>query len=412
MEVRPGYKQTEVGVVPEDWVLHKLTSLADVRDGTHDSPSYISSGVPFVTSKNIVSGRVDLDDITFISEEDAREVNRRSKVDRNDILLSMIGTVGNAALVDFEPGFCIKNVALVKPDPSKADPRFLVQLFRSASYARYIEEKLEGGIQKFISLGVLRALDVPFPPTRAEQEAIAEALSDADALVESLEQLLAKRCQLKQGVMQELLTGKRRLPGFSGDWEVVSLDGVVERITGFWGASGFSPDRPRCTEIIRAGDISQDGLLTGSAQRFLSDPEFLRAHCRFDDMVITTSGNGLGKVWWCDGRPDVAASNFVRILRPIRGKSQGRYLAYALRTGVGLKQLQEHTATSAYPNLRPSFFAEPWMSLPPISEQATIAGILSDIGAAIAAVETKLAKARQIKQGIMQELLTGRIRLV
>ena len=101
MQVSPGYNQTEVGPIPEDWEVHSLTSIADVRDGTHDSPRYIKSGVPFVTSKNIVAGRIDLDDVTFISEEDAREVNKRSKVDRNDILLSMIGTVGNAALVAF-----------------------------------------------------------------------------------------------------------------------------------------------------------------------------------------------------------------------------------------------------------------------------------------------------------------------
>lgn len=193
MDVKPGFKQTEVGVIPTDWDVHRLTSLADVRDGTHDSPRYTAKGIAFVTSKNIVSGRVNFDDITFISEDSAREVNRRSKVDRNDILLSMIGTVGNAALVDFEPDFCIKNVALIKPSPSRADSRYLTQLFKSDRYARYIERQLEGGIQKFISLGVLRCLDVPLPPTKAEQEAIAEALSDADALVESLEQLLAKK---------------------------------------------------------------------------------------------------------------------------------------------------------------------------------------------------------------------------
>lgn len=271
---------------------------------------------------------------------------------------------------------------------------------------------MNGSALQEIPIATLRTFKIALPPTKAEQEAIAEALSDADALIESLEQLLAKKRQLKQGVMQELLTGKRRLPGFTGEWEVANLDGVVDRITGVWGANDSSPDHPRCTDIIRAGDISQDGFLTGSAQRFLSDPEFSKVHCRLDDIVITTSGNGLGKVWWCDGRPNVAASNFVRILRPLRGKSQGRYLSYVLRSEAGLKQLQEHTATSAYPNLRPSFFAATWFSLPPISEQVAIAAILSDMDAEISALEEKLAKARSIKQGMMQELLTGRIRLV
>ena len=115
MEVNPGYKLTEVGVIPEDWTVETLSSVADVRDGTHDSPRYVKSGVPFVTSKNILSGKIDFTDITFISSRDAQEVDRRSKVDRGDILISMIGTVGNAALVDFEPNFSIKNVGLIKP---------------------------------------------------------------------------------------------------------------------------------------------------------------------------------------------------------------------------------------------------------------------------------------------------------
>lgn len=194
-------------------------------------------------------------------------------------------------------------------------------------------------------------------------------------------------------------------------WEVVPLDAVVDRITGYWGASDSSPERSRRAEIIRAGDISQDGILTGTAERFLSDAEFTKVQCRLDDVVITTSGNGLGKVWWCDGRPDVAASNFVRILRPLRGRSNGRYLAYVLRSQAGLRQLQEHTATSAYPNLRLSFFATSWIPFPPVSEQAAIARVLSDLDAEVAALGAWVMKSRQIKRGMMQELLTGKIRL-
>ena len=255
-----------------------------------------------------------------------------------------------------------------------------------------------GNTIKTIGLPYFRQLAVPLP-ANGEQEAIAKALSDADALIDSLKQLLAKKRQLKQGTMQELLTGKKRLPGFSGEWEVVNLDGVVDRISGLWGANDPSPDHHRCANVIRAGDVSQDGLLTGSAQRFLSDSEFSKACCRLDDIVITMSGNGLGKVWWCDGRPNVVASNFVRILWPLRRKSQGRYLSYVLRSDAGLKQLQENTATSAYPNLRPSFFVESWIPLPSIPEQSAIDTILSDMDAEIAALEARLVKAPRPQAG-------------
>ena len=110
-EVPVGYKRTEVGVIPEEWLFQNLGTICDVRDGTHESPRFYSEGVPFVTSKNIVNGSLDLENTSYISEQDANEINKRSKVDSNDILMSMIGTIGNAVLIDFEPDFCIKNVA-------------------------------------------------------------------------------------------------------------------------------------------------------------------------------------------------------------------------------------------------------------------------------------------------------------
>ena len=107
-----GYKRTEVGVIPEDWRIKKLAAICDVRDGTHESPEYYDQGVAFVTSKNIIEGHLDLTNVNYISDEDAVRFNQRSNVDRGDILMSMIGTIGNSVLIDFEPSFCIKNVAL------------------------------------------------------------------------------------------------------------------------------------------------------------------------------------------------------------------------------------------------------------------------------------------------------------
>jgi len=190
------------------WEVKKLGVVCDVRDGTHDSPKYYDNGVMFVTSKNIIDGKLDFSEVSFISNEDAFQVNQRSKVDKGDILMSMIGTIGNAVLVDFEPDFCIKNVALVKP--KKINPIFLLQLIYSSCFQKYIDSKLDGGIQKFISLGVLRDLDIPFPPLE-EQTRIATILSDMDTEIQALETKLEKYRKIKLGMMQELLTGKIRL---------------------------------------------------------------------------------------------------------------------------------------------------------------------------------------------------------
>ncbi len=389
MKVRPGYKQTEVGVIPEDWKTHTIGDSLRLINGRAFKPEdWKERGLPIVRIQN-------LNDTESSFNYCSGPVEDRHRIETGDLLFAWSGTTGTSFGARVWNGpTAVLNQHIFKVIPDQTKLTRVYALLVLSKVQEHIEKQAHGFKASFVHVkkSDLVGVRLPLPPTKAEQEAIAEVLSDADALIDSLEQLLTKKRRLKQGAMQELLTGKKRLPGFSGEWEVVNLDGVLGRITGVWG--------------------SQDGLLTGTAQRYLSDQEFAKAHCRHDDIVITASGNGLGKVWWCDGRANVAASNFVRILRPLCGKSQGRYLSHVLRSAAGLKQLQEHTATSAYPNLRPSFFAATWISLPPISEQTAIAAILSDMDTEIAALEEKLAKARGIKHGMMQELLTGRIRLV
>lgn len=203
-----GTKPSELGEIPEDWEVHSLSSICDVRDGTHDSPKYKDNGIPLVTSKNIVDDILDLSNVSLISPEDAFEIDKRSKVDKGDIIMSMIGTVGSAVLLLDEPKFCIKNVALFKP--KKVSGEFLVQLIRSKIFQDYLEDSMDGGIQKFVSLGTLRNMEISLP-SEQEQTAIASILSDMDAEIQVLEQRLGKTRQIKQGMMQELLTGKTRL---------------------------------------------------------------------------------------------------------------------------------------------------------------------------------------------------------
>lgn len=174
----------------------------------HDSPQYYDNGIVFITSKNIVNGKLDFSEISYISKEDAVLVNQRSRVDKGDILMSMIGTIGNATLINFEPDFCIKNVALLKP--KKVLGNYLIQLIKSSGFQIYLNGKLDGGIQKFISLGVLRELEITVPPPYEQQE-LAQIFTDMDSEIEKLEEHLNKYKSLKIAMMQELLTGKIRL---------------------------------------------------------------------------------------------------------------------------------------------------------------------------------------------------------
>lgn len=205
---KKGYKPSELGEIPEDWEIYPLSSICDVRDGTHDSPKYKGNGIPLVTSKNIVNDVLDMTDVSLISFEDAFEINKRSKVDKGDVIMSMIGSVGSAVLLRQAPEFCIKNVALFKPRNVLGE--FLVQLIRSKVFQDYLANSMDGGIQKFVSLGTLRSMEIALP-TKEEQSTLATILCDMDEEIQTLDQRLNKTRQIKQGMMQELLTGKTRL---------------------------------------------------------------------------------------------------------------------------------------------------------------------------------------------------------
>lgn len=423
-DIPKGYKQTEVGIIPEDWVLISLSDIADVRDGTHDSPRYVKSGVKFITSKNILDGKLDFSDISYISETDAFNIDKRSKVDEGDILLSMIGTIGDAVLIDFEPDFCIKNVALIKPRHTKVCSHYLLQLIYSDLYQSYISGKLDGGIQKFISLGALRNLQVPLPNSFNEQQAIAEALSDVDGLIRSLDELIAKKRQIKQGTMQQLLTGKKRLPGFSGEWKEKYLGELFSFSGGYTASREQLSDEGFC--YLHYGDIHKSTKTYIDIKKdFLEIPKLnIPLKC-----ISTKSLLNDGDVVFVDAsEDDEGASKHVVIRNPhkihyISGlhtivcKSNddsldNNYKQYCFQTREVKKQFKFYAVGTKVSGISKTNIAKIQIPVPRNDEQFSIAQILSDMDTEIEALEQKRDKYKAIKQGMMQKLLTGRIRLV
>jgi type I restriction enzyme S subunit len=226
-----------------------------------------------------------------------------------------------------------------------------------------------------------------------------------------LEQSEMKKRAITKGLAQELLGGKTRLPGFTEPWRKdCAIADLCEKRTGYWGSDVMAGSGARRARVIRAGDITADGRLTGAADRYFTASQWKYAACRVDDVVITASGNGLGKTFYVADQSGLAASNFVRILRPKAGVS-GEYLAHVMRSAPAKAMLETHTATSAYPNLMPSFFTEPWLSIPGYDEQMAIAATLRSSDDETARTRALLAKIKDVKQGMLQELLTGRTRL-
>jgi type I restriction enzyme S subunit len=148
----------------------RLGDACDVRDGTHDSPAYVAQGYPLVTSKNLRDGKIDLSTVNFISEADYNEINRRSKVGIGDILMPMIGTIGNPVLVEEEPLFAIKNMALIKFKLNSPCREFVLQFLRSDFFDRLVASKNKGGTQKFLALGEIRGLPLPVPSESSQVE--------------------------------------------------------------------------------------------------------------------------------------------------------------------------------------------------------------------------------------------------
>lgn len=187
---------------PNSWEKVDLGTVCDVRDGTHDSPKYFAEGIPLVTSRNLSSGRIDFTDCNLICEADYNKINERSKVDLGDILMPMIGTVGNPIIVDIDAEFAIKNVALIKfSENSKVVNVFVKALLESDYFDRAVLDKVRGGTQKFISLGDIRRLNVCLPPLEVQKQfaafvtqadkskvAVQKALDEAQMLFDSLMQ--------------------------------------------------------------------------------------------------------------------------------------------------------------------------------------------------------------------------------
>ena len=181
----PGITEDEIPFdIPESWKWVRFSDVLDVRDGTHDTPKYVTSGIPLVTSKNLVDGKIDFDTTKLISQEDAQAINLRSAVDDGDILFAMIGTIGNPVLVKNDREFCIKNMALFKAiNKDLFDMEYLLLFLQNEQHV--MKKKASGGVQSFVSLKFLRNYLLPLPPL-AEQKRIVAKLEEILPMCERL----------------------------------------------------------------------------------------------------------------------------------------------------------------------------------------------------------------------------------
>jgi type I restriction enzyme, S subunit len=417
MEVKPGYRNTEVGMIPEDWRVKPLFSLStEIGDGIHSTPNYVkSSEFYFVNGNNLVNDRISITDSTMSVSESEYQTLRKNLTDRT-LLLSINGTIGNLAFYRGEHVVLGKSAAYINV-ANNVSRTFISYCLKSRPTSLFFDNELTGTTIRNLSLQSLRNTPVPLPPTIEEQRAIAGALSDVDALIGALDQLIAKKRDLKQGAMQQLLTGQTRLPGFHGEWEKKHL-GELGQISGAGVDKKTRPDEA-LVRLVNYMDVYRRNVIySKDLSHVVSAPPEQAARCavKRGDVFFTPSSEmpfdiALSAVAMED-IPDAVYSYHVVRLR-LGGGWDLLFRGYAFRSQEFLRQAARACEGSGVRYvITQGRFRQLSVRFPPTKEeQAAIGVALSDMDAELAALEQRRAKTRALKQGMMQELLTGRARL-
>ena len=321
------------------------------------------------------------------------------------VVTGRYGTIGRVFFL--ETDFWPLNTTLYVRDFHDNDPRFVSYLLQTIDFHTHSGKSGVPGVNR----NDLHQVAVVVPPTRIEQEVIAAALKDSDCLIESLEQLLAKKRQIKQGAMQELLTGQRRLPGFVDPWCRHRLGGLVEFHKGKGlPKSSLTPDGS--TACIHYGELFVALPVVVSEPQSKADPFEGCVVSNAHDVLMPTSDvtpRGLAKAS-CVLTPGVILGGDILVMRPNPNRLWGPFLSYLIRYDE--PQVLKLVSGSTVFHLYAADMRRFECSAPSVPEQTAIATTLSDMDAEISALDARLAKTRQLKQGMAQALLTGRIRLV
>ena len=407
--LRAGYKQTEVGVIPGDWEVQRIGDLATVRSGgtpSREIQAYWNGDIPWITTSQIDFNTISEAD-QFITEDGLK--NSAAKLlPAGTLLMALYGqgkTRGKVGVLDFEAA---TNQACASINLHGNVSREFLLHFLTSRYEAIRNSSNSGG-QENLSGQIVKDIPVAIPPI-PEQRAIAAALSDVDALLAKLDEFIAKKRDLKQAAMQQLLTGQTRLPGFSGEWEVKRL-GDVAGISR--GASPRPIDSPiwfdKNSEIgwVRISDVTKSGRYLSATTQHLSPLGIKSSR-------PVSRGSLIMSICATVGRPVITEidtcihDGFVVFDAPCVDQV---YLYYALKFIEDDWRKQGQTGSQM--NLNTGLINRTEFAVPESKgEQTAIATILSDMDTELAALEARRDKTRALKQGMMQELLTGRIRLL
>ena len=391
MEIQKGFKRTDIGLIPNDWDTFYITQVIETTNGIKIGPFgsqlkkelLTSSGYKVYGQENVYEKDMELGN-RYISKEHFKKLSS-CELKEGDFIISMMGTIGKCMMVPckYEAGIMDSHLIRIRLNKSKIDSELLLHYFSSSILTNQVNKLSVGGIMDGLSSKIVKNISVPLPPTKAEQTAIAEALNDADALIAELEKLIAKKKAIKQGAMQELLKPK-------AGWEVRLLGDFLdyEQPTKYVVADTEYNDHNQ-TPVLTAGKTFILGYTNEEFGVFNNHPVII-----FDDFTTATK--------YIDF-PFKVKSSAMKILKPKKDVNL-RFVFEVMQTIKFDSTDHKRYWISEYRNIE--------VKVPRPDEQDHISKILSDMDAEIEVLEKKLDKYKMLKQGLMQNLLTGKIRLI
>lgn len=407
-----GFQNTEIGVFPEDWHVTPLRNIVVLMTNgfvgvakTH----YVSHGpgITYIQGFNVLDGRFNLFAIKRVTEKFHAE-HQRSCLRAGDMLTVQTGDVGLTTVVtpDLAGANC-HALIIMRFKSSAGDSRFYMRLFNSSSGRQSLRTIETGTTMKHLNVGDMLDFVVPVPPLK-EQIAIADALDSIASTIYALERLIAKKQAIKQGMMQQLLTGKTRLPGFSGAWRDVKLHEVASMGSGGTPSSKTAKYYGGSIPWVSIADMTSTGKYIKATEKMLTQDGISSSAAKLyePDVVLYAMYASLGECSIAVGK--VSSSQAILGISP--GRSLDREFLYYYLTSIKsiVKDMGQQGTQS---NLNAGMVRNFDLRLPALDEQFSISALLIDVDNELDGLAKRLEVARSVKQGMMQELLTGRTRL-
>ena len=422
--MKPGYKQTEVGVIPEEWEVKPFAELFAFRNGVNADKAAYGQGVRFInvlepiTYSHIrgpeITGQVTLPEAIIASYAVRRGdvlFNRTSET-QEEVALAAIYL--GAERVVFG-GFVIRG----RPLAENFDPVYAGYALRAPCIRSQIIPMGQGAVRANVGQQNLGRVLAPLP-SLPEQRAIASALSDVDGLLGGLDRLIAKKRDLKQAAMQQLLTGQTRLPGFHAEWEVKTLYELAERKKEFFDDGDWIESEHITTEgirLIQTGNIGVGSFVEKDDKKYINEASFSSLRCKQlkqGDLLVCRLADPAGRacVLGDIGEERIVTSVDVTIFRPPSELADRLFLSQVFSTSDWFRAVSDRSGGTTHKRISRGALGRLSIKLPPLPEQTAIASVLTEMDAELAALTQRREKTRALKQAMMQELLTGRTRLV